>query len=110
MNISDEIVAKSGIPAIVLEEAKEELAKTNELTQKQCDELSKNIVKVLKDSIKQGGSTISDYVQSDGKKGNFQNSFLVYGRDKKACKICNTVIKKITISGRTTFYCERCQK
>lgn len=65
---------------------------------------------VLQEAIAAGGSTISDFVNSDGKPGYFAHSFQVYGRSGKACLRCGTPIKKITQSGRSTFYCPNCQR
>tara|TARA_Y100001970_G_scaffold17718_2_gene19938 strand:- start:5143 stop:6009 length:867 start_codon:yes stop_codon:yes gene_type:complete len=76
----------------------------------------KNIVKntkiILYDSIKKGGSSIKDFNDISGKKGNFQQSFMVYDRESKDCmkKTCRSKIKKIYISNRSTFFCKNCQK
>jgi formamidopyrimidine-DNA glycosylase len=69
------------------------------------------IRKTLKAAIRAGGSSLRDYVQSDGSSGNFQRLFSVYGRKGKKCKGCTCNIqktggvKKITQGGRSTFYC-----
>ena len=83
---------------------------SNSLTLKECNVLSEEIKKVLQESIKAGGSTLKDYVQSDGSMGGFQNQFSVYGREGEACNVCKNIVKKIKQGGRSTFYCERCQK
>ena len=76
----------------------------------------KNIVKntkiILYDSIKKGGSSIKDFNDISGKKGNFQQSFMVYDRESKDCmkKTCRSKIKKIYISNRSTLFCKNCQK
>ena len=68
--------------------------------------------KILKKSILLGGSSIKNFNDSEGKKGNFQQLFNVYGRKNGKCpkKKCNEIITKVTISNRATFYCKRCQK
>ena len=68
--------------------------------------------KILKKSISQGGSSIKDFTSTEGKDGNFQQKFNVYSREKRKCKTkkCPGHIKKIYISGRSTFFCARCQK
>jgi formamidopyrimidine-DNA glycosylase len=68
--------------------------------------------KILKKSILQGGSTISDFASTEGEIGTFQQTFNVYNREKSKCKTrkCVGVIKKISISGRSSFFCPRCQK
>ncbi|MCY4045602.1 MAG: bifunctional DNA-formamidopyrimidine glycosylase/DNA-(apurinic or apyrimidinic site) lyase [Cellvibrionales bacterium] len=65
---------------------------------------------VLAFSIKQGGTTLRDFVNSDGKPGYFQQQLQVYGRDGESCRVCDTPIKKIVQSNRSTFYCPACQK
>lgn len=71
---------------------------------------------VLRASIKSGGSSLRDYVRSDGKKGGFQNRFAVYGREGMPCKGCTCCIEKtggvtrISQSGRSSFYCRTKQK
>ena len=72
--------------------------------------LAAAIRKVLKDAIAAGGSTLRDYAQATGDPGNFQHHFLVYGREGKPCKLgCPGTVKRIVQSGRSTFYCPKCQ-
>ena len=68
--------------------------------------------KILKNSIKLGGSTIKDFSSENGKKGDFQQYFKIYGRKDKKCSNtdCNNSVIKTTISNRATFFCKRCQK
>ena len=68
--------------------------------------------KILKSSIKYGGSSIKNFSSEDGKKGIFQQYFKVYGRKGKKCPNidCNSIIKRTTISNRATFFCKNCQK
>ncbi|MFH1215430.1 MAG: bifunctional DNA-formamidopyrimidine glycosylase/DNA-(apurinic or apyrimidinic site) lyase [Pseudomonadota bacterium] len=65
---------------------------------------------VLTRAIACGGSTISDFVNSSGKKGYFQLELMVYGRVGERCNHCSTVIGKQVIGGRSTFFCPVCQK
>jgi formamidopyrimidine-DNA glycosylase len=68
------------------------------------------IKKVLKDAIAAGGSTLRDHAQATGDPGNFQHHFLVYGREGLRCKNkCPGTVKRIVQSGRSTFYCPKCQ-
>ena len=64
----------------------------------------------LEEAIKAGGSSLKDYVKSDGSTGYFQHNFLVYGRAGKNCVKCSSVIEKIKIAGRSSFFCPNCQK
>ncbi|MCK9594085.1 MAG: bifunctional DNA-formamidopyrimidine glycosylase/DNA-(apurinic or apyrimidinic site) lyase [Candidatus Omnitrophica bacterium] len=72
--------------------------------------LFKEIVAVLDEAIKCGGSSIDDYVRVSGKRGDYSRKHKVYGRQGKPCMACKTVIKKIAMGGRGTCFCPRCQK
>lgn len=65
---------------------------------------------ILKKAIEAGGSSINDYVNSNGELGNFQNNFKIYGQEAKNCVQCNKIILRIIQNGRSTFYCKKCQK
>ena len=79
---------------------------------KKIQTLVYNIKKVLKKAIYEGGSSIKDFNNTKGKKGNFQQFFNVYGREGKTCTRSNCIgkVKKIRISNRSTFFCDKCQK
>jgi len=79
------------------------------LTFRQYDALVEAIKHVLTESIAKGGSSIRDYVHSDGKSGSFQNEHKVYGREGLACYVCNTKIISNRLGQRSTFYCPNCQ-
>ena len=68
------------------------------------------IKKVLAASIKQGGTTLRDFVNESGQPGYFQQTLNVYGRDGEACKQCGKPIIQIRTLQRSTFYCRHCQK
>ena len=67
------------------------------------------IKKTLEAAIQAGGSSISDFVQVDGKPGYFAHDFNVYGRDGERCLRCQGKIRKIVQAGRSSFYCVGCQ-
>jgi formamidopyrimidine-DNA glycosylase len=75
-----------------------------------CERLVLTIRETLSASIAQGGSTLRDFTDSNGKPGYFQQSYMVYGRTGEPCKICGTAIKQIVQGQRSTFYCPHCQK
>lgn len=68
-----------------------------------------HIKPMLEKAIKLGGSSISDYVHTDGVKGEMQNFYKVYGRVGKPCFDCNTTILKVVQNSRSSFYCPVCQ-
>lgn len=82
----------------------------NSLTKQEASKLQKAIVATLEQAIDSGGSTLKDYAQANGASGYFQHKFLVYGKAGKPCKRCSGVISKIIQNGRSSFYCESCQK
>jgi formamidopyrimidine-DNA glycosylase len=73
-------------------------------------DMVEQIRKTLKRAIKQGGSSIKDFKQAEGKSGYFQDEFFVYGRKDEACRKCGTKIKVKVMAGRSTFGCVQCQK
>lgn len=83
--------------------------KANSLTQEECELLCDSIKIVLEDAIKSGGSTLRDYVRSDGSLGYFQHKFNVYGRKNQKCNRCEDKIEQIVQAGRSSFYCKSCQ-
>jgi len=87
------------------------LRKCNNLKRKSIKNLIYNIRKILKISINQGGSSIIDFKNAYGKSGNFQQFFNIYGQENKNCSriSCKGKIKKISISNRSSFYCNNCQ-
>ena len=87
------------------------LRKINSLNNSEIEKIIKSTKKILKRAISFGGTTIKNFIVSEEKIGYFKNKLKVYSRDKKNCLRCEkgTVIKKIKQSGRSTFFCEKCQ-
>lgn len=81
------------------------------LNEAEIKKLILNIKKTLRLSISKGGSSIKDFQSTTGKSGNFQQFFHVYEQEKKNCSriSCKGKIKKIQISNRSSFYCDKCQ-
>lgn len=68
------------------------------------------IAAVLTEAIAAGGSSISDYVDAQGRKGFFQFSHRVYQRAGEACLTCGAPIRRILVAQRSSHFCPRCQK
>ncbi|WP_027468281.1 bifunctional DNA-formamidopyrimidine glycosylase/DNA-(apurinic or apyrimidinic site) lyase [Deefgea rivuli] len=68
------------------------------------------IKETLNEAIAAGGSTLKDYVDSDGRSGYFMLNSYVYGRADQPCRLCGTIIKTIRQGQRATFYCPQCQQ
>jgi len=73
-------------------------------------ELTSHIKQTLDHAIKQGGTTLKDFTQSDGKPGYFAQKLQVYGRAGQSCLHCETNLEEIKQAGRTTVFCPQCQK
>ena len=82
--------------------------KACELTDVELNNIIKNTKIVLEKAIKLGGTTIKTYTSSEGVHGRFQNELLVH--TKTECPICHKKLKVEKINGRSTYYCETCQK
>jgi formamidopyrimidine-DNA glycosylase len=73
------------------------------------DRLAASVKAVLEAAVEAGGSSLRDYARPDGELGYFSKQWRVYGREGKPCH-CGAAIRRRTESGRSTFYCPRCQK
>ena len=85
------------------------LAMANSLSIERLSRLTQSCKKILKQAIKRGGTTLKDFIHSDGKPGYFANQLKVYGRAGLSCLICNTTLHFIKIGQRSTVYCNKCQ-
>lgn len=83
---------------------------TNSLTKAQCTLLANHIKTVLQEAISKGGSTLKDFVNSDGASGYFQMHYNVYDRAGQSCTTCARPISRIIQAQRATYFCLFCQK
>lgn len=65
---------------------------------------------VLTDSIEEGGTTLRDFLNSDGEPGYFKQRLFVYDRKGEPCRVCGTAIRQAVIGQRSTYWCPKCQK
>ncbi len=72
--------------------------------------LAGKIKQVLDKAIKEGGTTLKDFVNAEGKPGYFQQQLNVYGKEGQPCPVCQQAIKKIMQQQRSSFYCPHCQR
>ena len=72
--------------------------------------LARVIRAVLNEAVAAGGSSLRDHRKTDGALGYFQHSFRIYGRAGQPCARCGGLVRRITQSGRATFYCGGCQR
>lgn len=88
------------------------LANAKGLPTERAGRLVSSIHDVLNQAIEAGGSSLKDHRQTSGELGYFQHSFQVYGREGAACQTagCTGTVERFVQNGRSTFWCERCQK
>lgn len=79
------------------------------ISRQRYDTLVEAIKTILARAIEQGGTTLKDFTNQDGKPGYFQQSLHVYGRAGEACPRCQQAVKRINQQQRSTFYCSHCQ-
>ncbi|MBZ9739380.1 MULTISPECIES: bifunctional DNA-formamidopyrimidine glycosylase/DNA-(apurinic or apyrimidinic site) lyase [unclassified Mesorhizobium] len=87
------------------------IARPGKKAREQSERLASAIRSVIADAIAAGGSSLRDYVHTDGSLGYFQHSFAVYDREGEPCPKpgCGGHVERIVQSGRSTFYCRTCQ-
>ncbi len=84
--------------------------KISDLTDEEFKKIHEGIVDALQISLKYGGSTIRNYVDAQGQRGEFLAFANVYGREGMPCNGCKGNVVKITQAGRGTYFCPKCQK
>jgi formamidopyrimidine-DNA glycosylase len=80
------------------------------LSRTRAERLLASVKEVLEEAILHRGSSVSDYVDTEGRSGSFQNRHRVYGREGLPCPACGTPIRRVVIAQRGTHYCPRCQR
>lgn len=85
------------------------LTPANGLTTRQARELSRRIPRILKQAIKNKGTTISDYRTTEGSEGGNRFFLDVYGRTGEPCRVCKTQVERMVINNRSAHYCILCQ-
>jgi formamidopyrimidine-DNA glycosylase len=80
------------------------------LSKPRASRLVEALRETLRDAIRAGGSTLRDFVGSDGNPGYFQQHYWVYGKKGEPCRACGTIIRQIRQGQRSSFYCPACQR
>jgi formamidopyrimidine-DNA glycosylase len=80
------------------------------LSLERCERLAKAVRSTLEDALAAGGSTLRDFVHSDGSSGYFQQQYFVYDRTGAPCRVCGSPVRHRTQGQRSTFYCPVCQR
>ena len=97
---ADEALFRAGIHPLAL---------TQRIRRDRVRKLYDAIVAVLTEAIAAGGSSISDYVDAEGRPGFFQISHRVYQRTGQPCTACRTPIRRVIVAQRSSHFCPRCQ-
>lgn len=85
------------------------LRRLDELSPAQIERIFSSLREVLSEAISRGGSSVSDYVDLRGEKGAFQERHRVYRREGEPCPRCGCAIRREKVSGRSSYFCPRCQ-
>jgi len=80
------------------------------LTRPQCSRLADAVRLILKKAIAAGGSSLKDFVNSEGDPGHFMVQTKVYDRKNQPCKVCKMPVRQIVQGQRSTYFCPQCQK
>ncbi|MBL8472485.1 MAG: bifunctional DNA-formamidopyrimidine glycosylase/DNA-(apurinic or apyrimidinic site) lyase [Rhodocyclaceae bacterium] len=80
------------------------------LTRAECTRLAQAIRDTLQDALAAGGSSLRDFIHSDGASGYFQQQHYVYDRAGQACRVCGQSIRTLRLGQRSTFWCAKCQR
>lgn len=80
------------------------------LSKARCGRLAAAVKATLEAALAAGGSTLRDFIHSDGGSGWFQQAHLVYGREGQPCRLCGARVRALRMGQRSTFFCPRCQR
>lgn len=80
------------------------------LSPREVAKLYHAIIEVLKEGIENRGTSFRDYVDGDGRKGNYQELLRVYNHEGSPCPHCGTIINRVKINGRSSYFCPACQR
>lgn len=83
--------------------------KSKDLNTEELEKIIKYTKEVLDKAIAEGGTTIRSYTSEEGVTGMFQNNLHVHAHEKDPCPVCKSIIVKIKVGGRGTYYCPKCQ-
>lgn len=82
----------------------------NSLSKSEVGLIHKNMLRILDKAIHSGGSSVANYLLADGRRGNYSDYHKVYGKKGKPCPICKKPLSHTQLAGRTTVFCENCQR
>jgi len=80
------------------------------ISRQRWQRVAESAMAVLRQAIAQGGTTLNDFADGEGRSGYFQVSLTVYDREGEPCLACGRPVRRIVQAGRSTFYCPGCQR
>ncbi len=80
------------------------------ISAKRWDRLAELLVEVLSQAVAEGGTTLNDFADGEGRSGYFQVSLSVYAREGEPCGRCGRTIRRVVLGNRSTFFCPGCQR
>ena len=80
------------------------------LSRRRCERITEAVKATLEAALAAGGSTLRDFIHSDGGSGWFQQQHFVYGRGGEPCRVCGAKVRALRLGQRSTFHCPRCQR
>ncbi|MEP7010989.1 MAG: bifunctional DNA-formamidopyrimidine glycosylase/DNA-(apurinic or apyrimidinic site) lyase [Acidobacteriota bacterium] len=80
------------------------------ISAKRWDRLAELLVEVLSQAVAEGGTTLNDFADGEGRSGYFQVSLSVYDREGEECKRCGKTIRRTVLGNRSTYFCPGCQR
>ena len=80
------------------------------ISRRRWERVAESAMAVLRQAISQGGTTLNDFADGEGRSGYFQVSLTVYDREGEPCLACGRPVRRIVQAGRSTFYCPGCQR
>ncbi len=82
----------------------------NTITRREADALARAIVQILRQAIRNRGTSFSDFTDTDGQRGDHQNHLHVFQREGQKCRRCRSTIRRLAQGNRSSFFCPGCQK
>ena len=80
------------------------------ISAKSWDRIAGSLVEVLAQAVGEGGTTLNDFADGEGRSGYFQVSLSVYGREGEACNRCGRTLRRVVLGNRSTYFCPGCQR
>jgi formamidopyrimidine-DNA glycosylase len=85
------------------------LSPAGSMRREHAEALRAGVIEALSAGLDGGGASIDDYLDSRGERGSMQDEFLVHRREGEPCRRCGSPIRRIVVSGRSTYFCPNCQ-